>query len=101
MVVKFDIDSVYQRFMMQIQPPDNLGNAYPTKSSQEAQQRKVAPAGRPWGIPLSSFRVSCYESKRHVRIGLRIDVNGFEYRLGPVLSSGGSGNWKTWANEAE
>lgn len=44
MMLKFEIDSVYQKAMMQIQPPDNLANAYTTKSSQEAQQRKIAPA---------------------------------------------------------
>ena len=44
MMLKFEIDSVYQKAMMQIQPPDNLTNAYTTKSSQEAQQRKIAPA---------------------------------------------------------
>ena len=41
---KIEIDSIYQRTMMQIQPPDNLANAYTTQSSREAQQRKVAPA---------------------------------------------------------
>ena len=44
MMLKFEIDSVYQKAMMQIQPPDNLANAYTTKSSQEAQQRKIASA---------------------------------------------------------
>ena len=44
MILKFEIDSVYQKAKMQIQPPDNLANAYTTKSSQEAQQRKIAPA---------------------------------------------------------
>ena len=44
MMLKLEIDSVYQKAMMQIQPPDNLANAYTTKSSQEAQQRKIAPA---------------------------------------------------------
>ncbi|MHC4292198.1 MAG: hypothetical protein ACYTEU_02945 [Planctomycetota bacterium] len=44
MMLKLEIDSVYQKAMMQIQPPDNLANTYTTKSSQEAQQRKIAPA---------------------------------------------------------
>ena len=44
MMLKFEIDSVYQKAKMQIQPPDNLANAYTTKSSQETQQRKIAPA---------------------------------------------------------
>jgi hypothetical protein len=44
MILKFEIDSVYQKAKMQIQPPDNLANAYTTQSSQEAQQRKIAPA---------------------------------------------------------
>ncbi len=44
MMMKFEIDSVYKKSMMQIQPPDNLANAYATKSSREAQQRKIAPA---------------------------------------------------------
>ena len=44
MMLKFEIDSVYQKAMMQIQPPDNLANAYTTKSAQEVQQRKIAPA---------------------------------------------------------
>ncbi len=43
MILKSEIDSVYQKAKMQIQPPDNLANAYTTKSSQEAQQRKIAP----------------------------------------------------------
>ncbi|MHC4855060.1 MAG: hypothetical protein ACYS72_01490 [Planctomycetota bacterium] len=44
MMLRFEIDSVYQKAMMQIQPSDNLANAYTTKSSQETQQRKIAPA---------------------------------------------------------
>jgi hypothetical protein len=44
MILKFEIDSLYQKAKMQIQPPDNLANAYTTQSSQEAQQRKIAPA---------------------------------------------------------
>ena len=44
MTLKFEIDSVYQKAMMQVQPPDNLANAYATQSSRDAQQRKIAPA---------------------------------------------------------
>ena len=44
MTLKLEINSVYQKAMMKIQPPDNLANAYTTKSSKEAQQRKIAPA---------------------------------------------------------
>ncbi|MDH4201306.1 MAG: hypothetical protein OEV87_00230 [Phycisphaerae bacterium] len=43
MMLRFEIDSVYQKAMMQIQPSDNLANAYTTKLSQENQQRKIAP----------------------------------------------------------
>jgi len=44
MMLKFETDSIYQKAMMQIQPPDNLANAYATKSPQETQQRKITPA---------------------------------------------------------
>jgi len=44
MMLKFEIDSIYKKAMMQVQPSDNLVNAYTAKSAQDAQQRKIAPA---------------------------------------------------------